>query len=226
MRWVLHGNHHWVLKNWKMNLNIFLVKEKKNCFAVRMERVKNRQQPSAKRTRSYHIGAWIESAVEKVARAAFHYSQPHGHVAVQGSGKHLCEMWVWVCVCVCECVCLFVCGCVCACVGVCVCVCMWLCVCVCVCVCVCNILLISSWVDTISSRDQAVSRRPCQKILPGVLSHSSGGLCAWRRKNFDSDSQSWALSVCLNFLNNKNWFFASFTKLIWLGVGFLNRTGA
>ena len=27
-----------------------------------------------------------------------------------------------------------------------------------------------------------------------------------------------------NFFNNKKWFFAFFIKLIWLGVGFLNRT--
>ena len=38
--------------------------------------------------------------------------------------------------------------------------------------------------------------------------------------------QSWALSVFLNFFNNKKLFFAFFIKLIWLGVGFLNRTGA
>ena len=38
--------------------------------------------------------------------------------------------------------------------------------------------------------------------------------------------QSWALSVFLKFFNNKKWFFAFFIKLIWLGVGFLNRTGA
>ena len=38
--------------------------------------------------------------------------------------------------------------------------------------------------------------------------------------------QSWALEVFLNFLNDKNWFFADFIKLIWLGVGFLNRTDA
>ena len=30
----------------------------------------------------------------------------------------------------------------------------------------------------------------------------------------------------LNFLNTKKWFFAFFIKLIWLGVGFLNRTDA
>ena len=39
-------------------------------------------------------------------------------------------------------------------------------------------------------------------------------------------SQSWALSVFLNFFNNKKLFLAFFIKLIWLGVGFLNRTGA
>ena len=39
-------------------------------------------------------------------------------------------------------------------------------------------------------------------------------------------AQSWALSVFLNFFNNKKWFFLFFTKLIWLGVGFFNRTGA
>ena len=39
-------------------------------------------------------------------------------------------------------------------------------------------------------------------------------------------SQSWALDVFLNFFNNKKWFFAFFIKLTWLGVGFLNRTGA
>ena len=39
--------------------------------------------------------------------------------------------------------------------------------------------------------------------------------------------QSWALSVFLNFFTNKKLiFFAFFIKLIWLGVGFLNRTGA
>ena len=39
-------------------------------------------------------------------------------------------------------------------------------------------------------------------------------------------SQSWALSVFLNFFNNKKWFLAFFIKLSWLGVGFLNMTGA
>ena len=29
-----------------------------------------------------------------------------------------------------------------------------------------------------------------------------------------------------NFFIYKKWFFAFFIKLIWLGVGFLNRTGA
>ena len=29
-----------------------------------------------------------------------------------------------------------------------------------------------------------------------------------------------------NFSNNKKWVFAFFIKLIWLGEGFLNRTGA
>ena len=29
-----------------------------------------------------------------------------------------------------------------------------------------------------------------------------------------------------NFFNNKKWFFAFFVKLIWLGVGFLNRAGS
>ena len=38
--------------------------------------------------------------------------------------------------------------------------------------------------------------------------------------------QSWALEVFFNFFNNKKLFFAFFIKLIWLGVGFLNRTGA
>ena len=38
--------------------------------------------------------------------------------------------------------------------------------------------------------------------------------------------QSWETSVFLNFFNNKKWFFAFFIKLIWLGVGFLNMTGA
>ena len=36
--------------------------------------------------------------------------------------------------------------------------------------------------------------------------------------------QSWALSVIFKFVNNKT-FFCIFIKLIWLGVGFLNRTG-
>ena len=50
---------------------------------------------------------------------------------------------------------------------------------------------------------------------------------AW--KNFKLQKwkkQSWALEVFLNFFNNKKWSFAFFIKLIWLGVGFLNRTGA
>ena len=38
--------------------------------------------------------------------------------------------------------------------------------------------------------------------------------------------QSWALSVFFNFFNDKKWFVTFFIKLIWLGVGFLNRTGA
>ena len=38
--------------------------------------------------------------------------------------------------------------------------------------------------------------------------------------------QSWALSVFFHFFNNKKWFFAFFIKLIWLGVCFLNKTGA
>ena len=38
--------------------------------------------------------------------------------------------------------------------------------------------------------------------------------------------QSWALEVFLDFFNDKKWFFAFFIKLIWLGVFFLNRTGA
>ena len=41
-----------------------------------------------------------------------------------------------------------------------------------------------------------------------------------------ANAQSWALLVFLNFFNNKEWIFAIFIKLIWLGVGFLNRTGA
>ena len=39
-------------------------------------------------------------------------------------------------------------------------------------------------------------------------------------------SQSWALQVFLYFFNNKKRFFEFVIKLIWLGVGFLNRTGA
>ena len=42
----------------------------------------------------------------------------------------------------------------------------------------------------------------------------------------ETNFQSWALSVFLNFSNNKKWFFPFFIKLIWLGVGFLNRNGA
>ena len=37
--------------------------------------------------------------------------------------------------------------------------------------------------------------------------------------------QSWALEVFLNFFTDKKLFFAFFIKLIWLGVGFLNKTG-
>ena len=45
-------------------------------------------------------------------------------------------------------------------------------------------------------------------------------------KAADSANQSWVLSVFFNLFNNKKWSFAFFIKLIWLGVGFLNRTGA
>ena len=38
--------------------------------------------------------------------------------------------------------------------------------------------------------------------------------------------QSWALAVFFNFFYNKKWFVTFFVKLIWLGVVFLNRTGA
>ena len=41
-----------------------------------------------------------------------------------------------------------------------------------------------------------------------------------------SGQQSWALEVYFNFFTNKKWFVAFFIKLIWLGVGFLNKTGA
>ena len=41
-----------------------------------------------------------------------------------------------------------------------------------------------------------------------------------------STTQSWALEVFLHFFNNKKLLFAFFIKLIWLRVGFLNRTGA
>ena len=40
------------------------------------------------------------------------------------------------------------------------------------------------------------------------------------------DAASWALPVFFNFVNNKKWFFVFVIKLIWLGVGFLNRSGA
>ena len=46
------------------------------------------------------------------------------------------------------------------------------------------------------------------------------------RPSSDRVLQSWALEVFLNFFNNKNLFFAFFIKLIWLGVGFSNKTGA
>ena len=38
--------------------------------------------------------------------------------------------------------------------------------------------------------------------------------------------RNWTLSVFFNVFNNKKSFFAFFIKLIWLGVGFLSRTGA
>ena len=38
--------------------------------------------------------------------------------------------------------------------------------------------------------------------------------------------QSRELEVFLNFFNSKKWFFAFFSKLTWLGVGFVSRTGA
>ena len=45
-------------------------------------------------------------------------------------------------------------------------------------------------------------------------------------KNTVPPYQRWALSVFFIFFNNKKWFFPFFIKLVWLGVGFLNRTGA
>ena len=42
----------------------------------------------------------------------------------------------------------------------------------------------------------------------------------WARR----EAQSWA--PFFNFFTDKKWFFALFIKLIWLGVGFLNSTGA
>ena len=47
--------------------------------------------------------------------------------------------------------------------------------------------------------------------------------CVWR--TCDKRVASWALEVFLNLFTNKKLFFAFFIKLIWLGVGFLNRTG-
>ena len=34
------------------------------------------------------------------------------------------------------------------------------------------------------------------------------------------------ISVFFYFLNNKTWFFTFLIKLIWMGIYFLNRTGA
>ena len=45
---------------------------------------------------------------------------------------------------------------------------------------------------------------------------------SWGKEN-KTILQTWALEVFLNFFNNKKWFLAYFIKLIWLGVGFLNR---
>ena len=77
-------------------------------------------------------------------------------------------------------------------------VCVRVCVCVCVCVCV-------GTCDAYKCFWQ--SRRLMVKVT-------------------HSHTQGWALSVFLNFFNNKKLFFAFFIKIIRLGVGFLNGTGA
>ena len=47
-----------------------------------------------------------------------------------------------------------------------------------------------------------------------------------RGKDGRRQVQSWALELFLHFFNNEKWFFAFSIKLICLGMGLLNRTGA
>ena len=45
-------------------------------------------------------------------------------------------------------------------------------------------------------------------------------------KSWTLSRHSWALAVFFNVFNFKNYIFAFFIKLIWLGVDFLNRNDA
>ena len=62
--------------------------------------------------------------------------------------------------------------------------------------------------------------------LRGFDQHSFRWGSRFRSKGQSFNSAEWALSVCFNFFSNKKRFFAFLIKLIWLGVSFLNRTGA
>ena len=63
-------------------------------------------------------------------------------------------------------------------------------------------------------------RRVFKRLFPSAFRPSN------KSTSKTSGRQSWALEVFFNFFNNKKWFFPFFIKSIWLGVGFLNRTGA
>ena len=69
-----------------------------------------------------------------------------------------------------------------------------------------------------------MTKCPREKAGVGVDIHSSSSaiLCL----DTTAGKQSWALSIFFIFFNNKKWYLAFFIQLIWLGVGFLNRTGA
>ena len=69
------------------------------------------------------------------------------------------------------------------------------------------------WVVTLGNLHSTGRKDLVLKVVVAVIAHMY-------------NPQSWALSVFFNFFIDKNWLFAFFITLIWLGVDFFNRTGA
>ena len=69
-------------------------------------------------------------------------------------------------------------------------------------------------------------RAPPSGRIPVSLTYLIDGRNKLPYKEFCRKMKWWALEVFFNFVNSKELFFAFFIKLNWLGVGFLNRTGA